>query len=142
MSDNTLAQTSLQAWDANAAVWNESVGLDGNIYWHALQEPCIARLLADRLAAHTTAGTPCRALELSTGNGIGARWLAARGADVTATDGSVGMIEGARSRGDAGGRITFGTLDVTDEAGFLPFVAQADAVRTVSYCSSSFRCAL
>ncbi|KAJ6789377.1 hypothetical protein PWT90_00930 [Aphanocladium album] len=126
MSDHTLSHVALQTWEANAATWNESVGLDGNIYWKALQEPCLERLLAERLLAERLAArNPCQALELSMGNGIGARWLAARGAQVTATDGSVGMIEGARSRGDAGGRIAFSKLDVTDEADFIPFVEQA-----------------
>ncbi|OAA60826.1 Methyltransferase type 12 [Cordyceps fumosorosea ARSEF 2679] len=121
MSDPSLARAALQSWDAHAAAWDASVGLDGNLYWKALQEPCLGRLLGDRLATVPS----CRALELSTGNGIGARRLAAAGAQVTATDGSEGMLEGAR--GDAGGRIGFEKLDVTDDADFAPFVERAAA---------------
>ncbi|XWW93933.1 hypothetical protein V2A60_001872 [Cordyceps javanica] len=132
MSHRNLSRAALQTWEASAAAWNESVGRDGNLYWRALQAPCLDRLLADRLDAHHSrgggggggggGGTACRALELSTGNGIGARWLAARGAHVTATDGSAGMLEGARSHGDADGRITYGKLDVTEEADFVSLI--------------------
>ncbi|TQW00832.1 methyltransferase type 11 [Cordyceps javanica] len=124
MSHRNLSRAALQTWEASAAAWNESVGRDGNLYWKALQAPCLDRLLADHLDAHRNrgGGTACRALELSTGNGIGARWLAARGAHVTATDGSAGMLEGARSHGDADGRITYGKLDVTEEADFVSLI--------------------
>lgn len=129
MSDANLSQAALKTWDANAVFWNETVGVEGNIYWQALQEPCLGRLLSERLASHDKEKNPCLALELSTGNGIGARWLAARGAHVTATDGSVGMVEQARTRGDADGRISFGKLDVTDEADFKSYIDQAATVR-------------
>lgn len=128
MSDSSLAQAALQTWEANSAFYNESVGADGNLYWKALQQPCLDRFLGQRLAGHDGSKL-LQALELSTGNGIGARWLAARGAEVTATDGSVGMIDGARSRGDADGRITFGKLDVTSDADFAPYTEKAAAVR-------------
>lgn len=128
MSDQSLARIALQTWDANAAAWDASVGLSGTVYWQALQEPCLDRLLGARLSA----GSCTAALELSTGNGIGARWLAARGAEhVTATDGSVSMLEGARAHGDADGRIVFRKLDVTEAADFGPFVEEAGAVRFI-----------
>jgi hypothetical protein len=66
---------------------------DGNKYWRTLQEPCLGRFLNGHL---TKPG--CRALDLATGNGLCARWLAERGAKVTATDGSEKMVEITKGR--------------------------------------------
>ncbi len=125
MSDPSLAPAALETWQVNAKVWDENHGVDGGKYWKVLQEPCLERLLGPRLAAGQ-----CHALELSTGNGICARWLAARGAKVTATDGSSQMIERAKGHGDGGGLIDFaGTVDVTVEGDYAPFVERGAAVR-------------
>lgn len=134
MSHQHLSTEALGTWEANSAFWNESVGVQGNVYWQDLQEPCLRRLLGERLASHDAGSEEgcCRALELTTGNGIGARWLAARGARVTATDGAAGMLEGARTHGDGEGRITYGKLDVTRGEDFVPFVEQAAAVSVIS----------
>ena len=128
-SNKDLLPVSNSAWNDNAGFWDAVLGDDGDLFWQALQEPCLGRLLGDRLASHRAQETPCRALDLSTGNGLCARWLAARGALVTATDVSEAFLEQAQERCAADGRITFGKLDVTDEADFEPFVEQAAAVR-------------
>lgn len=138
MSDANLAPDALETWQANAQEWDKAVGNNGNKYWTVVQEPCLERLLGSRLTAAKGSAQPCRALELTTGNGICARWLAAHGAEVVATDGSSNMLEHARARGDCGGRIDFaGTLDVTVESDFEPFIERGAAVRRCSFFFSA-----
>ncbi|KAK5653837.1 hypothetical protein OQA88_7997 [Cercophora sp. LCS_1] len=115
MSAPHLAPEALTAWNDLATFWDAAIGKDGNKYWRKLQEPSLTRLLGDKLAQPN-----CRALELATGNGLVARWLAARGANVVATDGSEAMVKVARARGDEegiaegdqGGEIRYRVLDV------------------------------
>mgnify|MGYP005989088191 CR=1 FL=1 len=123
MSNPALAKPALESWEANAAFWDETTGLDGNKYWKLLEEPCLERLLGAKLSQ-----TPCNALEFSTGNGLCARWLAGHGAKVVATDGSRQMIERAKAYGDVGGHIEFGYADVTKPEDFAPYLAKAEEV--------------
>ncbi len=126
MSNPTLAPEALAAWNDIASFWDSQIGKDGNKYWRKLQEPSLSRLLGPILASKPG----CRALELATGNGLCARWLAARGAEVLATDGSEKMVEIARTyyeskdgegAGEGKGKIEFRRLDVTsgEEFGVL-----------------------
>lgn len=117
----------LESWNLNAPHWDSNHGVDGNIYWQRLQQPCLTRLLSSRLS---DASTPINVLELSTGNGICARWMASHGAHVNilATDGSPNMVEAATKRGDSDGRIKFDVLDVTSVENFQPFVEKAKAL--------------
>ncbi|KAK0616457.1 S-adenosyl-L-methionine-dependent methyltransferase [Immersiella caudata] len=102
-----LSTTALSAWDSIAPYWDEGIGQDGNKYWRVLQEPCLGRFLSEHLAK-----PGCRALDLATGNGLCARWLAGRGAKVMATDGSEKMAEFARGRCEGWEGIEVGVLDV------------------------------
>ncbi|KAK0707857.1 S-adenosyl-L-methionine-dependent methyltransferase [Lasiosphaeris hirsuta] len=106
MSAPELASDALSRWENCAAFWDQTIGRDGNKYWKVLQEPCLGRLLGDHLAK------PAAALELATGNGLCARWLADRGASVLATDGSDNMLEIARGH-MAGRDVELRRLDVT-----------------------------
>ncbi|KAK3375683.1 S-adenosyl-L-methionine-dependent methyltransferase [Lasiosphaeria ovina] len=117
-----LRQPALAVWTAIASYWDANIGASGNKYWTRLQEPCLTRLLGTHLAR-----PGCRALDLATGNGLCARWLAARGAAaVVATDGSGAMLELAARRvaedGDLGvkgrAKIALRKLDVTEPADF------------------------
>lgn len=83
----------VQRWDRNAAFWDDQMGADGNRFHLTLTRPAVERLLGD------VAGQ--RVLEIACGNGLFARRLADRGADVVATDGAPGMIERARARSSA-----------------------------------------
>ncbi|KAK0733078.1 S-adenosyl-L-methionine-dependent methyltransferase [Lasiosphaeria miniovina] len=116
-----LRQPALAAWTAIASYWDATIGAGGNKYWTRLQEPCLTRLLGTHLAR-----PGCRALDLATGNGLCARWLAARGAAaVVATDGSGAMLKLAARRvaedcglGVDGDKIVLRRLDVTEPADF------------------------
>jgi 2-polyprenyl-3-methyl-5-hydroxy-6-metoxy-1,4-benzoquinol methylase len=98
----------VQNWNLNADFWDQSIGGNGNQYWAKLQEPCLQRFLGEQLKRDD-----CRALEFATGNGLCARWMAERGAQVLATDGAPNMLERAKARGSAGGKIQFRKIDVT-----------------------------
>ena len=94
------------------------MGQDGNEYWNMLQVPCLKRLVPLKPGL--------KALDLATGNGLVARWLAAGGADVTATDGSEKMLEHATRRANEGGlRMEFRKLDVTQPQDFEDLLASS-----------------
>lgn len=126
MSAPQLCQEALSLWETNAELWNSDIGEHGNKYWKRLQEPSLRRLLGPSL------GKPsCAALELASGNGLCARWLADNGAaSVIATDGTFNMLEQAKKHLDAerAGKITFRKLDVTDANDFVPLEEKAAEV--------------
>lgn len=104
----------LLPWEDLAASWDEGMGDEGNQYFSALELPALKRLVNIRPES--------RALDLATGNGLVARWLAQEGASVLATDGSRAMLERARARTAiwyergqlSEEKIAFDLLDVTD----------------------------
>ncbi|RYO85908.1 hypothetical protein DL762_004987 [Monosporascus cannonballus] len=112
MSALSFHQESIESWDANAEFWDNGVGEQGNKYWKALQLPTLKRMI------QVKAGS--KALDLATGNGLAARWLASEGASVLATDGSEKMLGRAKLRHSAvfGDSISYRQLDVTDIAAF------------------------
>ncbi len=122
MSTTDVAKESLDSWSVNATHWDELMGEDGNLYWNILQKPCLGRFFA----AHLKPG--CRALDISTGNGLCARWLASHGASVLATDGTLEMINIARERAPPGADISFQKLDVTEPADFTALLESPAAV--------------
>ncbi|KAH8123567.1 hypothetical protein FP744_10005897 [Trichoderma asperellum] len=118
-----LRQEALSLWETNAELWNSGIGEHGNKYWKRLQEPSLRRLLGPSLSK-----PGCAVLELATGNGLCARWLADNGAaSVIATDGTFNMLEQAKKYLDADrvGKISFQKLDVTDANDFVPLVEKA-----------------
>ncbi|KAL8365481.1 hypothetical protein RB595_004342 [Gaeumannomyces hyphopodioides] len=101
-STEELKAESLAAWSQNAAYWDDTVGQDGNIYWKRLQEPSLRRLVFG------AGGVPAyfEALDLCSGNGIVARWLADpghgdRAEHIAVTDGCSEMVRLARARWEA-----------------------------------------
>jgi 2-polyprenyl-3-methyl-5-hydroxy-6-metoxy-1,4-benzoquinol methylase len=96
-----------QAWDANAAFWDEKMG-EGNDFVNLLEWPAILRLLEPRPGQ--------RILDIATGNGLTARRLAGLGAQVSAFDFSEELIKIAKARSAADLRITYHVLDATDES--------------------------
>ncbi|EEH44071.1 uncharacterized protein PADG_00360 [Paracoccidioides brasiliensis Pb18] len=86
------------------------MGADGNDYYKAVELPVLERMAAVKPGD--------MALDLATGNGLVARWLAYRGARVIATDESQAMLDHAKCRGvDADGihivSISYQVLDAT-----------------------------
>jgi SAM-dependent methyltransferase len=112
MSDSDHNAKARDAWNANAAFWDERMGAEGNDFVNVLLWPPTERLLAPRPGE--------RVLDIACGTGIYARRLAALGAEVVACDFAAQMIEAARRRA-AGqpGQVTFHVLDATDEAALL-----------------------
>ncbi|KAH8891743.1 S-adenosyl-L-methionine-dependent methyltransferase [Thozetella sp. PMI_491] len=121
MSASEVHQESLDSWSTNAEFWDSAISMGGNDYWQKLQEPCLGRFFADHLKPG------CRALDLSTGNGLCARWMASRGAKVIATDGAPGMLKVAKARTPPGADISFSKLDVTDPADFATLLESPEA---------------
>lgn len=110
---------SLLFWDGIASDWDKAIGDAGNDYWTYLQEPVLRRMVGD------IAGQ--QALDLATGNGIVARWLAREGATVLGTDGSRKMVELARARTFVGettpGTARFQQLDLMNQGEVDEFVS-------------------
>lgn len=122
----SVAQESLASWSTNAAHWDERMGHDGNLYWKVLLEPTLERFLGQHLQPGA------RALDIATGNGVCARWMAAHGAEVIATDGAPQMLAVAKKH--AGGeKIDFRQLDVTDQDAFNDVIDVAAKVRELSH---------
>ncbi|RFU74956.1 hypothetical protein TARUN_7288 [Trichoderma arundinaceum] len=123
MSAPHLSQEALAIWETNAEFWDSGIGEQGNKYWQKLQEPSLRRLLSPSLNKQG-----CAALELATGNGLCARWLANNGAaSVIATDGTFGMLEQAKKymNDELAEKISYRKLDVTDANDFVPLVEKA-----------------
>ena len=103
---------SLAFWDGIASDWDKAIGDAGagNDYWTHLQEPVLRRMLG------SVSGQ--QAVDLATGNGIVARWLAQEGANVLGTDGSQKMVELAAARTFVSeatpGTAQFQRLDLSD----------------------------
>jgi 2-polyprenyl-3-methyl-5-hydroxy-6-metoxy-1,4-benzoquinol methylase len=111
-----LSAKAVASWEDNAAYWDSSIGKYGNKYWKRLQEPSLARLIGPSLPQR--GGQECRALELATGNGLCARWLARRGVSVLATDACENMLALAKGHCEPGTPeegILFRKVDATSE---------------------------
>lgn len=132
---------SLSAWETNSAWWDDGVGRDGNKYWTRLQEPSLRRMLASHVVVADTNNPDggrrgsSQALDLATGNGLTARWLANNGCgSVLATDGVAGQLERARKRGATPAekdRIEYRQLDVTDYDALLGVLQDPKKVKPV-----------
>jgi 2-polyprenyl-3-methyl-5-hydroxy-6-metoxy-1,4-benzoquinol methylase len=115
--------TALEAWEANAQFWDTGMGATGNDYYNYVELPALRRM--------TDVKQGDRALDLATGNGLVAHWLAKAGAEVIATDGSKAMLERAEARGKelqvtADGTksvVEYRLLDVTDASMWEEFIA-------------------
>jgi 2-polyprenyl-3-methyl-5-hydroxy-6-metoxy-1,4-benzoquinol methylase len=80
----------IQAWDRNAAFWDERMG-EGNDFFDVLLWPAVEKLLKPEPGE--------RLLDVACGNGVTSRRLANAKASVTAFDGSPAMIALANSHG-------------------------------------------
>ena len=103
-----LNQTTKEAWDANAKVWDTRMGNEGNDFFNSLCWPALASLL-DPKPGDTI-------LDIACGNGLTTRRLAEMGCQVTAFDFSANLIEYAKNRlTNYQSLITLHILDATNE---------------------------
>ncbi|KAJ5478436.1 hypothetical protein N7530_003945 [Penicillium desertorum] len=112
-----MASNPLTSWETFAHAWDKGMGDEGNDYFRFLELPILEKLV------DTVEG--CHAIDLATGNGLVARWLAQKDASVIATDGAVSMIDRAKARTDTsqyGNRISFHCLDVTKQSSWDTFM--------------------
>ncbi|GBF60162.1 hypothetical protein TMEN_2567 [Trichophyton mentagrophytes] len=104
------------AWDQLAEAWDMLMGTPGNDYYTIIELPALERLVQPKPG-------DC-ALDLATGNGLVAHWMAQKGSSVLATDGSSAMVTKARARqskrleenGEV--KVSYKILDVTDPQHF------------------------
>ncbi|KAF7596127.1 hypothetical protein BBP40_003389 [Aspergillus hancockii] len=124
MEPSTQGLGALQAWEKHAKSWDEAMGNEGNDYFAVLELPALKRLVPGQNRG--------RALDLATGNGLVARWLAQQGFSVIATDGATAMLEQAQARTATwyaegklgkGHDISFQVLNVTDREHWARFSA-------------------
>jgi len=114
MSDDrhkALNRASRDAWDANAAFWDDRMG-EGNDFHLQLVWPATERFLELRQGMHV--------LDVACGNGLTSRRLAAIGVRVLGVDVSREMIDRARAhRTEHDARIEYRVADCTDEQALL-----------------------
>ena len=107
-----LNQTTKDAWEANAEVWDDRMGNEGNDFFNILCWSPLASLLDPKPGAII--------LDIACGNGLTTRRLAEAGCRVTAFDFSANLIEYAKQRtASYKSRITYHVLDATDQAQLL-----------------------
>jgi 2-polyprenyl-3-methyl-5-hydroxy-6-metoxy-1,4-benzoquinol methylase len=107
-----LNTETLNAWNANAEVWDKRMGDDGNDFFNLLCWPTLASLLDPKPGSHI--------LDIACGNGLTTRRLAELGATVTAFDFSANLIEYAKSRlTNYQSQITLKVIDATNESQLL-----------------------
>jgi 2-polyprenyl-3-methyl-5-hydroxy-6-metoxy-1,4-benzoquinol methylase len=108
---NQANEETRQAWNANAAFWDQRMG-EGNDFVEVLTWPPTERMLALQPGE--------RVLDIACGNGLTSRRMAAMGAEVIGTDFAEEMIGHARRRTiDHAERLDFRVVDATDEIALL-----------------------
>ena len=111
-SINSLNEQTREAWNANAQVWDERMGSEGNDFHQTLIRPPTKKLL------NLQPGQ--KILDIGCGNGLTSRWLASLGAQVLGIDFAEEMITNARKRIKPDETsVEFQVLDATDEKALL-----------------------
>jgi 2-polyprenyl-3-methyl-5-hydroxy-6-metoxy-1,4-benzoquinol methylase len=100
-------EASRRAWEANAAHWDEYMGVVGNDFVNLLVWPATARLLAIQCGE--------RVLDVACGNGLYSLRMAGLGARVVGFDFSAELVARAKERSAAqGDQIAYHVVDATD----------------------------
>lgn len=103
-----LNNETLEAWDANAQVWDERMGDEGNDFFNILCWPALQDLLAVKPGM--------RVLDIACGNGLTTRKLAEQKALVKAFDFSPNLIDHAKRRTiHFAQQISYHVLDASNE---------------------------
>ncbi len=104
------------AWEANAEIWDARMGDEGNDFFRILQWPVMTEFLEVETWPRLSA--PPRVLDIACGNGLTSRKLTELGAQVTAFDFSVNLIQLAQTRPFASA-IHYHVVDATDANALL-----------------------
>lgn len=104
---SSLNEDTRKIWDANAAWWDEYVGVEGNDFHRTLVAPAQNRLLALKRGE--------RVVDVACGNGQFAREMAQAGVAVVAFDFAASFIELAKQHSEAAGitNIDYRVIDAT-----------------------------
>ncbi|CAK7228584.1 hypothetical protein SBRCBS47491_006954 [Sporothrix bragantina] len=102
----SINKSALEVWSEIAPEWDTGVGRDGNVYWNVLQKPTLERLFADSRVS--VCGKQVHALDISTGNGLTARWL-------TSYLGGTGEYAGGGDRDDERSEVKIKENDQREE---------------------------
>ncbi|KAE8312177.1 S-adenosyl-L-methionine-dependent methyltransferase [Aspergillus transmontanensis] len=130
MEQTRIEGQALAAWENHARSWDSTMGDDGNDYFSVLELPALKRMISGQKRN--------RALDLATGNGLVARWLAEEGFSVVATDGARAMLEHAKARTalwyeegrlDKERKISFELLDVTNKDHWMHFTGSGNLLK-------------
>jgi len=108
---NNSNRISKDAWEANADIWDSTMGDEGNDFFNILCWTPLASFLDVQPDSHI--------LDIACGNGLTSRRLAALGANVTAFDFSANLIEKAKARPNPDDRIAYHVIDATNESQLL-----------------------
>lgn len=112
-------QQSKKAWNANAKVWDDRMGSEGNDFFKQLQYPYILSYLGLDEKKDLNG---VRILDISCGNGVLSRKLAALGANVTGIDFSESLINIAENYPSEANYINYAIVDVTDGEQLSPYM--------------------
>jgi 2-polyprenyl-3-methyl-5-hydroxy-6-metoxy-1,4-benzoquinol methylase len=104
-------QSSHDAWEANADVWDARMGDEGNDFFNVLCWPTIVSFLDLQPGQHI--------LDIACGNGLTSRRLATLGAKVTAFDFSENLIVKAKVRENPNSNIEYRVIDAANEGQLL-----------------------
>ncbi|EER29683.1 hypothetical protein CPC735_073650 [Coccidioides posadasii C735 delta SOWgp] len=118
-----MNEASLSGWRTNAPFWDTSMGSSGNDYFTVLEVPALERMIRVP-PGEERFGNELRVLDLATGNGLVAHWLARKGASVVATDGCDEMVRLAEKRGEGTANVKYQVLDVTDSKQWEAFIRE------------------
>ena len=109
---NYTLEDSLQAWEANAEFWDNSMGDNSNEFHRQTVRPKVSKLLDIQSGDYV--------LDIACGNGNYSAYLAEHGANVVAFDYSPKMIELAQKRQSRfGNKIEFCVADATNRESLL-----------------------
>ncbi|KAK7948104.1 uncharacterized protein PG986_008990 [Apiospora aurea] len=114
-------QESQSSWNANAAYWDTTIGQEGNKYWKVLQRPTLERLISRGKRPDGSGSS--KALELATGNGLGARWLASAEGAASRRAEMLKHAQWRQSDEAAAAKTRYRQVDVTDAAAFDELLA-------------------
>ena len=138
---NYTLEDSLQAWEANAEFWDNSMGDNSNEFHRQTVRPKVSKLLDIQSGDYV--------LDIACGNGNYSAYLAEHGANVVAFDYSPKMIELAQKRQSRfGNKIEFCVADATNRESLLllkkekPFTKAVSnmAIMDISEINELFHC--